>query len=128
MYEQIRAMYESGEIDRILRYCGVRAEDFDDLKQEVAVLLLETPPGKIRKLGEYTISLINRQYHSTKSRWWKKEGRWKKCRRKLPPALSEIPDEPGRRHLGRADAADAEDVRGHRKALPEPPGDPAPRG
>ena len=93
MYDKIADMYESGELDRIFRYCGVRPEDWEDLKQEVALILLTTPPGRIAKLGEYTISVVRKQYHSRKSRWWKEEGRWKAHRRSLPAAGRDVPEE-----------------------------------
>lgn len=86
-------MYESGELDRILRYCKVRAEDFDDLKQEVAVILLTTDEGKVGELGKYTIGLVNRLYYGRHSSWYKKEGRWKKMRVGLQEARREISEE-----------------------------------
>jgi len=93
MYHEIEKLYTSGEIDRILHWCGVKAEDWDDLKQEVALILLSTPPGKIQDLGKYTISVIRQQYHSRKSRWWKEEGRWKTYRRGLPGAGQDVPEQ-----------------------------------
>mgnify|MGYP006908799897 CR=1 FL=1 len=92
MYDKVRAMYESGELDRILRYCKVKAEDFDDLKQEVAVLLL-TKKEDIGELGKYTIGLVNRLYYGKHSSWYKKEGRWKKSRTGLQEARREISEE-----------------------------------
>ena len=90
MYDRVRAMYESGELDRILRYCKVRAEDFDDLKQEVAVILLTKKEGEAADLGKYTIGLVNRLYYGRHSLWAKKEGRWKKNRVGLQASCSEI--------------------------------------
>ena len=92
-------MYESGELDRILRYCKVRVEDFDDLKQEVAVILLTKKEGEAADLGKYTIGLVNRLYYGRHSSWAKKEGRWKKARVGLQEARLEIPEEGGG-HLG----------------------------
>lgn len=86
-------MYESGELDRILRYCKVRAEDFDDLKQEVSLILLTADTAKIEELGKYTIGLVNRLYYGKHSSWYKKEGRWKKMRVGLQEARREVSEE-----------------------------------
>lgn len=87
-------MYESGEIDRLLRFCGVRECDLEDLRQEVAVWLLTTRE-KVSNLPAYTVSLIRRQYYSRKSRWWKEEGAWKAHRVELPHAGGGVPDGDG---------------------------------
>lgn len=91
LHDEVRRLYESGEIDRLLRFCKVRDRDFDDLKQEVAVWLL-TSKEKIKKLPEYTISLIRRQYHSKKSKWYKEETRWRENKVELSHFNGEIPD------------------------------------
>lgn len=91
LHDDVKKLYETGEIDRLLRFCKVRDRDFDDLKQEVAVWLL-TSREKIKNLSAYTISLIRQQYFSRKSKWYKDERRWSENKVELSKLNGEIPD------------------------------------
>lgn len=95
MYDEIRKMYESGEIRKLLAWCGVPKDCWDDLAQDVAVILLSTPPGHIRKLGEFTIAIIRNQYFSPRGDFYKRERRWKKNRVGLSESYGEVSDLPG---------------------------------
>ena len=110
MRNAIERLYASGELDRILRYCGVREEDLPDLRQEVAEILLTTK-SKVSNLGAYTVSLVQRQYRSKKSRWWRKYGRWAATRNGLQSADGEIYQDGGLGYLG-SGYAPAEDIQG----------------
>lgn len=117
MRNAIERMYASGELDRILRWCGVREEDLPDLKQEVAEILLTTK-SEISNLGAYTISLVQRQYRSKKSRWWRRYGRWASTRNGLQDADGEIYQDDGLRYLGGGQPS-SEDIPGAFKAHSE---------
>ena len=108
MRNAIERMYASGELDRLLHYCGVKEADIDDLRQEVAEILL-TSPSKVQNIAAFTISVINRQYKSKKSRWWRKYGRWNASRNGLQGVDGEIPADDGLGHLGAGQPA-AENV------------------
>ena len=92
MYEAISELYASGEIYRLLAYCRVPRRDWDDLAQEVALILLEKKAGSVSKLREYAISVIKYQYFGSRSRWHWREGRWKKMRVDLSEAEGEVSD------------------------------------
>lgn len=94
LHDDVKRLYESGEIDRLLRFCKVRDRDFDDLKQEVAVWLL-TSRENIKNLPAYTISLVRKQYHSKKSKWYADERRWQENKVELSKLGGEIPDPDG---------------------------------
>ena len=93
MYDEIRELFESGEIDRLLRLNGVRRRDWDDFKQEVALILLSTPPQKIHDLTKFTMGVIKRQYHSRKSSWYINFRAWDEYRTGLADAYAEISGE-----------------------------------
>lgn len=110
MRDAIERMYASGEIDRILRFCGVREGDIPDLRQEVAEILLTTR-SKVSNLGAFTVSVVQRQYRSRNSRWWRKYGRWAATRNGLQDAGGEVYSDEGLGYLGGGYEA-AEDVQG----------------
>ena len=110
MRDAIERMYASGEIDRILRFCGVREGDIPDLRQEVAEILLTTR-SEVSNLGAFTVSVVQRQYKSRNSRWWRKYGRWAATRNGLQDAGGEVYEDSGLGYLGGGYEA-AEDVQG----------------
>lgn len=112
MRDAVERMYASGELDRILRYCGVREDDLPDLRQEVAEILLTTK-SKVSNLGAFTVSVVQRQYRSKKSRWWRRYGRWAATRNGLQDADGEVYSDDGLGHLG-GGYAPAEDLQGTR--------------
>lgn len=91
MYEEISELYSTGEIYRLLAYCRIPRRDWDDLAQEVALILLEKKDSPA-KLHEYAISVIRYQYFGCRSKWHFKEGRWKRRRVDLSQAEGEISD------------------------------------
>lgn len=99
MRDAIERMYASGELDRMLRWCGVREADIADMRQEVAEILLTTR-SQVSNLHQYTFSVINRQYKSRKSRWWRKYGRWDARCSRLQDLNREIPADDGLGDLG----------------------------
>lgn len=92
MYERIAELFTSGHIYRLLAYCQVPRRDWEDLAQEVALILLEKKEGEVGKLHEYTISVIRNQYYGSRSRWQRKEGRWRKARTDLSEADGQVSD------------------------------------
>ena len=84
-------MYESGALDRLCRWCGVRERHLADFRQEVAVWLLTTRE-KVTNLPAYTITLIRKQYFGKKGKWWKEEGRWNSAKVELQDARGEVSD------------------------------------
>lgn len=92
MYEEISELYASGEIYRLLAFCRIPKRDWDDLAQEVALILLEKKDGYVGKLQEYAISVIRYQYFGCRSKWHFREGRWKKMRTDLSQAETEVSD------------------------------------
>ena len=101
MYDKIRELFESGEIDRLLRLNGVRKRDWEDFKQEVAVILLTASPQKVQDLTRYAMGVIKRQYHSRKSSWYLTYKAWDEQRTELADALREIPDTGGQGDMER---------------------------
>ena len=95
MYDEIRELFESGEIDRLLRLNKVRRRDWEDFKQEIAVILLTTPAQKVKNITRYAMGVIKRQYHSRKSSWYLTYRAWDEQRAELADAYSEISEERG---------------------------------
>ena len=103
MREKVRAMYASGELDRMLRYCGVKEKDLEDMRQLTAFLLLQTPPEKeIRRLGAYTISLIRKQYFGKDkhSLWWRLYRSYEERRCELQDSGEQVPQARDLQELG----------------------------
>lgn len=117
MRSEIERMYTSGELDRMLRWCGVKEADLPDLRQEVAEILLTTTT-RISNLHQYTFSVINRQYKSRNSRWWRRYGRWNTLRNDLQDAGREIYQDSGLGYMGDRHTA-AEDVQSTAEAVAE---------
>jgi len=92
MYERVSELFTSGDIYRLLAFCRIPRDDWDDLAQEVALILLEKKEGEIGKLHEYTISVIKYQYFGKRSKWHFKERRWKEARTDLSDADGEVSD------------------------------------
>ena len=92
MYDKVSELYSSGDIYRLLAFCRIPREDWDDLAQEVALILLEKKDGEVGKLHEYAISVIKYQYFGRRSKWHFKEGRWRKARVDLSGADGEVSD------------------------------------
>ena len=92
--DEVRRMYESGELERLCRMCGVGERHLADFVQEVALRLL-TKGEKAHNLQAYTVTLIRKQYYGRKGKWWKEEGRWNAARVELQDARGEIPYEGG---------------------------------
>ena len=93
MYDEIQELFESGEINRLLRLNGVRRRDWDDFRQEIAVILLSTPKEKVQDLTKFTMGVIKRQYHSRKSSWFLTFRAWDEQRAGLADAYGQVSDE-----------------------------------
>lgn len=91
MYEKVRRLYESGEIERWLAYCQVEREDWPDLMQDVAVRLLSAKKEKIRSWESYVIGVIRNEYWGSRGRW-AQERRRKKVTVELSEARGEVYD------------------------------------
>ena len=74
----IEDIYKSKVIDNLLKNMGVSANDVDDLKQEIAVILLEYDEKKIiemyekKQLKYFIVQIIKYQYFSNTSPYYKK--------------------------------------------------------
>lgn len=74
----IEDIYKSKVIDNLLKNMGVSANDVDDLKQEIAVILLEYDEKKIFEMYEkkqikfFLVKIIQHQYFSKTSPYYKK--------------------------------------------------------
>jgi len=84
----------SDEWEIICKFCGVKPEHRQDLRQEISLYILEHPPKLQKDAGNYLIAITKRQYWSRNSRWWKKERRWQEAAVRLSAFGTEIP-EPG---------------------------------
>lgn len=111
MYEQVAAMFERGDLDRMLRLAKVRREDWEDFRSYVLLRLL-THKGKVQDWKAYAYGFIRREYHSRRSGWWKEQGRWNAERVGLQDARGEVPALGGFGDLGGEGAQGAEDVPG----------------
>lgn len=71
-------IYASGVIDELLKNMGVKENDADDLKQELAIILLEYNQDKLKEMYEkkqikfFLVRVIQFQYFSKTSPFYKK--------------------------------------------------------
>ena len=107
-------MYEGGDLERMLRICKVRGEDFEEFREYVAFRLL-THKGKVQDWKAFAFGIIRTEYYSRHSRWWKEQGRWSAQRTGLQELGGEIPEQEGDsrvRHLGDKTRQHSADVQG----------------
>lgn len=74
----ISEIYRKGVIEELLKNMGVPKNDIDDLKQEIAIILLEYDEKKIiemyekKQLKYFIVQIIKYQYFSNTSPYYKK--------------------------------------------------------
>lgn len=74
----VSKIYASGVLDELLRNMGVKENDFDDLKQELAIILLEYNQDKLKEMYDkkqikfFLVRVIQFQYFSKTSPFYKK--------------------------------------------------------
>lgn len=74
----VSKIYASGVIDELLKNMGVKENDADDLKQELAIILLEYNQEKLKMMYDkkqikfFLVRVIQFQYFSKTSPFYKK--------------------------------------------------------
>lgn len=74
----VSKIYASGVLDELLKNMGVKENDFDDLKQELAIILLEYNQDKLKEMYDkkqikfFLVRVIQFQYFSKTSPFYKK--------------------------------------------------------
>ena len=74
----VSKIYASGVIDELLKNMGVKENDADDLKQELAIILLEYNQDKLKMMYDkkqikfFLVRVIQFQYFSKTSPFYKK--------------------------------------------------------
>lgn len=74
----INEIYHSNLLNELFKNMGIKQNDFEDLMQEIFIILLEYDEEKINKMYElkqlkwFIIKLIKNQYFSANSPYYKK--------------------------------------------------------
>lgn len=74
----IAEIYSGGMLDELLKNMGIKENDFEDLKQELSIILLEYDEEKIitmyekKQLKFFLVKVIQFQYFSATSPFYKK--------------------------------------------------------